>query len=269
MGLRSLALVVAQLLLWAQSPVVADTGFLDRSIVLGKITHRYQVYVPAEYSRTRRWPIWVDLHSNGVQGRDGMQQTVVGLADQIRQDRMRFPVIVLFPQAEPEKRWFDADMEELVIAELDHTMAEFHGDPARVYLSGFSMGATGAYRIAYRWPERFAALVAIAGRVDSSDAAAYSDADKEADRRANAFLGTPDPFAALAARLKHLRIRIFHGDADDTVPIEQSRRLVSALKAVGTQVEYDEYPGASHVGTAQKATADADMIRWMLAQHRY
>jgi predicted peptidase len=210
----------------------------------------------------------VDLHGNGAQGADGLLPTLFGLAAQIRRDRSRFPAIVVFPQAEAGKRWLDADMEELVIAELDRTVSEFHTDPARVYLTGFSMGATGAYRIAYRWPTRFAALVAIAGRIDTSDAQTYSDRDKAADRHANPFVTTADPFAALAGKIKHLPIRIFHGDADETVPVEQSRRLVPALKSAGANVRYQEYPGASHTGGADKAYADAELMTWLFGQHR-
>ena len=159
-------------------------------------------------------------------------------------------------------------MEELVIAELERTMSEFNGDPARLYLTGFSMGATGAYRIAYRWPTRFAAIAAIAGRVETGNAQTYSDRDREADRKANPFVTATDPFAALAAEIQHIPIRLFHGDADETVPVEQSRRLFPALKAAGANVQYLEYPGATHVGGAQKAYAEAELITWLLAQRR-
>ena len=92
-------------------------------------------------------------------------------------------------------------MEELFIAELDQTMTEFGGDPRRVYLTGFSMGATGAYRIAFRWPDRFAALAAIAGRVETSNVTHYSDREKAADRQANPFVSAADPFATLALKI--------------------------------------------------------------------
>jgi predicted peptidase len=251
-----------------RTPALADTGFLDRTLEMGTVSYRYQVYVPADHTRQKSWPVIVDLHGNGSQGSDGLLPTLRGLADQIRLDRSRFPLIALFPQAAVGKRWFDADMEELVIAELDRTMKEFGGDPARVYLTGFSMGATGAYRIAYRWPARFAALVAIAGRVDTSDAKTYSDRDKQADRTANPFVSMADPFAALAAKISHLPIRLFHGDRDESVPVEQSRRLVPALKSARAAVRYDEYAGADHVGAAQKAYADEGLYTWLLAQHR-
>jgi acetyl esterase/lipase len=39
---------------------------------------------------------------------------------------------------------------------------------------------------------------------------------------------------------------VIHGLRDDVVPIEQLRRLVSALRAAGVEVEYTELPGAGH-----------------------
>lgn len=258
---------VAGLLLLAQPSIGADTGFLDRSVTIGGLTYRYQVYVPADYSRTRTWPVLVDLHGNGAQGGDGLIQTIRGMAEQIRRDRSRFPAIVVFPQAADSKRWFEGDMQELVIAELDKVMAEFRGDPDRVSLTGFSMGATGAYRMAYRWPDRFAAIAAVAGMVDTA-ASEYPDRDKAADARANPFVKERDPFAALAARTRRVAITICHGDADETVPVEQSRRLAAALRAAGADVRYQEYAGASHVGAAVTAYDDATLIAWLLAQHR-
>jgi predicted peptidase len=176
--------------------------------------------------------------------------------------------VAVFPQAEKGKRWLAADMEELVIAELDQAITEFGGDPMRVYLTGFSMGATGAYRVAYRWPDRFAALATIAGRVETSDVKTYSDGEKAADRQANPFVSAADPFAALALKIKHLPIRIFHGDADETVPVNQSRRLTRALQTAQADVHYKEYAGATHVGAAEKAYAERDLITWLLTQHR-
>src|SRR5262249_35026034 len=100
------------------------------------------------------------------------------------------------------------------------------------------------------------------------DAKTYSERDLDADRKANPFVSAPDPFAALAEKIKHLPIRIFHGDADETVPVEQSRRLVPALKAAQANIRYEEYPGATHVGAADKAYADRELYIWLFAQHR-
>ena len=125
------------------SCVQAETGFLDRSVKLKGKEYRYQVYVPLEFTKAKKWPVILSLHGNGRQGNDGIQGTGNEMGNAIRANRPAYPAIVVFPQAQTGTRWFDAEMEDLVMAELDRTVDEFSGDPARLYLTGFSMGAIG------------------------------------------------------------------------------------------------------------------------------
>jgi predicted peptidase len=186
---------------------------------------------------------------------------------EVRLDRSRFPVVIVFPQAQPGFRWLYPEMQR-PLAELDATVSEFHGDPSRIYLTGFSMGATGAYRIAAKWPDRFAAMFVVAGQVDTLTAGIYPARDIEVDRQTNAFVVADNPFAALADRIKSLPIWVAHGDADETVPVEQSRKLIPALKAAGANLRYTEYPGASHRGAAENAYGNTEIIQWLLSQRR-
>ncbi len=41
-------------------------------------------------------------------------------------------------------------------------------------------------------------------------------------------------------------IQLHHGTTDESVPIETSQELVSAMENIGQEVEYFEYPGADH-----------------------
>lgn len=252
----------------ARPALAAESGFLDRAVTVGGVVHPYQVYVPAGPAPAGRWPVILDLHGKGPEGLDGLKQTQGGMAAAIRASRANFPAIVVLPQAAPGRRWLDTDMQDLALAELDATLNTLPADRARQYLTGFSMGATGAYRFAWRWPRRFAAVAVIAGRVTTFDVKTYPEADKQADRVANPFVAAPDPFAALAQGLAHLPILIAHGDADPTVPVEQSRRLVSALRAAGADVAYREVPGGHHEDTAAAVYADPQTLAWLLAQRR-
>ena len=56
----------------------------------------------------------------------------------------------------------------------------------------------------------------------------------------------PDPFATLAKRVAHLPIWTVHGDADPTVSVEESRRMFTALKGLGANAQYTEFPGVKH-----------------------
>lgn len=254
------------LALFIASPAAGQTGFIDQTVNRHGMVYRYQLYVPSDYSPTRAWPLIVSLHPNWRQGNDGMLPTGTEFAARVRENRSPFPALVLFPQAQIDTRWSDADMEELVIAELDDAMARFRVDATRVYLHGYSMGGSGVYRIAYRWTDRFAAIVSVAGRVVPAPPNTPEEIGR--DRQTNVFLAAADPYATLAERLKSIPIWLFHGDADERVPVGESRQLVAALRSVGAPVRYTEYPGVNHTVVSQKASADADLLKWLFTQHR-
>jgi acetyl esterase/lipase len=95
-----------------------DTGFLDRAVIVGTESHRYQVYVPYEHTPDRSWPVILWLHGGGERGDDGLRPTTRDIAAAIRQNRQRFPAIVVIPQARRGHRW-DRAMKAQAVAALD------------------------------------------------------------------------------------------------------------------------------------------------------
>src|ERR1700733_13518365 len=75
-----------------------DTGFLNRIVKVNGVPHRYQVYVPREWNKSRKWPTILFLQGHTSEGDDGLLQTEVGISGAIRRHADRFPVIVVFPQ---------------------------------------------------------------------------------------------------------------------------------------------------------------------------
>jgi predicted peptidase len=66
------------------------------------------------------------------------------------------------PFSEPQQLpagWDRIDTE--LIAMVDHVLENFRADPARVYLTGLSMGGFGAFHMAARFPDRWAAMAAV------------------------------------------------------------------------------------------------------------
>jgi predicted peptidase len=234
----------------------ADTGFLNRTITIGADTHRYQVFVPSDYNRSRSWPVVLFLHGGGERGTDGLIQTEVGIGSAIRRFAARFPAIVVMPQAQAPLGWVGTNA-DLALKALDKTESEFSTDKSRIYLTGLSMGGGGTWYLAYRNPDRFAALVAICARVRPS--ATTTDPIVPA--------ADGEPFAALAGRIKHLPIWIFHGDADKTVPVDESRGVAAALTALNAPVKYSELPGIGH-NAWDAAYRSQELTDWLFAQRR-
>lgn len=238
-----------------------ETGFLNRTVVDGSETRRYQVFVPGTYTASQRWPVVLFLHGGGEQGNDGLLQTNEGLGPAIRRNADRWPAIVVMPQVRPGKRWNDQDAAWALKA-LEQTQREFSTDPSRVYLTGLSRGGAGAYYLAYRNPGRFAALLVSCGRVTAAttlDGQPAPDVDPVIPKTDN------DPFSVLAAQLKQVPIWIFQGDADMTISVEESRRLAQALLQVKAPVTYTELAGVGH-NAWDTMYGKADVAQWLFAQ---
>jgi predicted peptidase len=241
-----------------------ETGFLVRSVTVRSETYRFQVYVPATYTSDREWPVILFLHGAGQRGTDGSRPTERELGTAIRKNSSRFPAIVVFPQARLGHGWDDA-MQDQAIAALASSMKEFRGDPNRTYLTGVSMGGAGAWQLAAREAGRFAALVIIAGSVTYFPPGFQKE--REVAFSQNDFLRAADPYRALAAKLKSVPIRLFHGSADMVVPASESRRMADALKGLQGDVEFKEYEGVPH-NCWDQAYAEPELWTWLFSQHR-
>ena len=260
---RTLVVLVALVVVGVGRVSAQDTGFVNRSVSVDGTEYRYQVYIPRNFQRSTALPIILALHGGGEYGRDGLLQTDGGLAHAIRQHADRFPAIVVFPQSPPGGTpGFQAFGERIALAALDKSMAEFNADRSRIYLTGLSMGGNGAWYLAYHHVDRFAALVVVCGFVGD-----FLGATSGVHYPAIVPTSSSDPYAAIAQRVSRLPIWIFHGDADQTVPVEVSRRMAAALRAIGADVQYTELPGVGH-NAWDPAYDRADLFTWLFKQKR-
>lgn len=235
-----------------------DTGFLNRTVQVAGTEYRYQVYVPANWTPTQKWPVILFLHGWGEKGTDGLQHTQVGIGVAIRSHADRYPFIVVFPQCREGRAWSDDDMMQLAFATLQAATKEFHGDADRTYLTGLSMGGFGTWEIASRYPHKFAAIAPICGGIHWPD-------QKDIPDRLRVLHREPDAYDVVAREIGRTPVWAFHGDADPIIPVAESRLLVDALKKAGGNVRYTEYPGVDH-NSWDKAYAEHDFPTWLLQQ---
>jgi predicted peptidase len=222
----------------AQTAAVV-TGFLFTSVRVAEYDYKYVVYVPREFSRSRKWPAIVFLHGAGECGVEGLRQVSQGLGTAILANPAKWPFVVVMPQ-KPEVRQAWEDHDKAVLAMLDAAIAAYSIDPDRVYLTGLSQGGHGTWAIAARHPDRWAAIAPICG---------YGDP------------------AQLAGPLKSMPIWCFHGEADTAVPVAQSVGMIEALKALGASPKYTSYPGVGH-NSWDKAYRDEPLAAWFLEHVR-
>ena len=162
----------------------------------------------------------------------------VGIGPAIKK-RPNFPFIVVIPHSEKHTWKANTPDGDRALAILDEVMTDYSTDPNRVILSGLSMGGFGTWSLGYAEKQRWAALVPICGG------------------------GDPDH----AKTLTSMPIWCFHGDADDAVPVKNSRSMIEALKKAGGHPKYTEYNGVPH-NSWDKAYATDELYTWMLKQKR-
>ena len=239
---------------------VRETGFLNRTLKAGATTYPYQVYVPPGWSKKQKWPVILFLHGAGERGNDGLIQTEVGIGTAIRRHADRVPAIVVFPQCLKDRWWPEPEMQAQALKALDQSIKEFNGDPARIYLTGISMGGYGTWAIAANNPSRFAALAPVCGGVRPPPRASLPSGALEV--RAG-----DEPYKAIAEKVGGTPVWIFHGGADPVVPVSESRNMVEALKASGRTARYSEYEGVGH-NSWDKAYGEPEFFSWLLSQQR-
>ena len=234
-----------------------ETGFLNRTVTVGGTTYRYVVYVPADWTSDKTWPIILFLHGAGERGDGGLAQSNIGLPSSIRKYPDRFPAVVVMPQCRTGRWWPEPEMEAQALAALDAATKEFNGDPQRTYLTGLSMGGYGSWDLASKYPERFAAVAVVCGGVRLPP--------NLARLRGTAQPVDEDPYEPVAKKVAAMPIWVFHGGADPIVPVSESQNMVKALKLLNADVRYTEYPGVGH-NSWEKAYDEPEFPVWLLGQ---
>ena len=225
------------------------TGFLYRQVVFNGQTYAYTLFVPPDYTPSKRWPLILFLHGSGERGTDGFLPSEVGIGRAIRRHVDWCPAIVIMPQCRPGKIW-DGAMLQMALHCVNQTASAYSLDPQRFYITGLSLGGAGTWQLGAELAGQVAAIAPVCGFVDQPRT-------PPSDERV----------LALANRLREVPVWCFHGDADRNVSVEHSRRMAAALRARGGNVRYTEYPGAPHA-IWDRVYQDPKFWKWLLAQRR-
>ncbi len=234
-----------------------DTGFVSREVQVDGHDYAYRVFVPRGWSPDREWPVVLFLHGSGERGDDNEAQLTQGLPPWLKQHGGDFPAVVVMPQA-PEDTTWDGAPERAALAALEASIAAYHGDRSRLYLTGLSMGGYGSWQIAVDHPGLFAAAAVVCGGVQPPS-----------DMPELGVQGAPTDgnlYSWVATRVAPMPVWIFHGADDDVVDPRESRNMYAALTKAGDDVRYTQFPGVNH-GSWVPAYATPGLWPWMFS-HR-
>ncbi len=238
----AIAVIPAVALRAEDSSASQPTGrFLEKVYQDAQGSHKYQLFLPAGYDKSKTYPTILYLHGSEECGRDGVKPIQVGLGPYVRARKSEFSFIVVFPQCETTrgvrflKRWQSGSPDaNRALKILDQVERDYSVDSSREIVTGWSMGGYGAWSLAMADPERWAAVVPVSGGGD----------------------------ATRVASLKETPVWVIHGPQDRIVFPERSREMVTALKGVGGRVRYDEPKSAGH-GIWQRAYDSEVLESWL------
>ncbi len=233
-----------------------------RDEAAGRVAYRYRlVEPPAEaIADGKRVPLVVFLHGSGERGDDNARQLVHFVGGAAKPEfQAKAPCFILAPQCPSDETWASIDLKSLkaggtmafvteptrsmraVEAMIDEVLKTRPIDHERIYLTGLSMGGFGAFDLAARRGDLFAAVVPVCGGGDPST----------------------------AGRMTGVPFLIAHGAEDPVVPVEQSRMMDVALRGAGATVTLKEYPGVGHDSWTPAYRFGPDgVLDWMFAQRR-
>jgi poly(3-hydroxybutyrate) depolymerase len=179
----------------------------------------YRLFVPAAYNGQKPAPLVVALHGMGGDENAMFESYASGA---LKREADRLGMLVVCPKGRDTASMYRGSAEQDVLDVLAEVRRDYKIDASRIYLMGHSMGAYGTWSTAMNHPDLFAALGPISGGGDPSG----------------------------MTKIRHIPQYVVHGDDDRTVNVSQSRRMVEAGKAAGTDIVYVEVPGGSHTSVA-------------------
>jgi predicted peptidase len=210
-----------------------------------RLEANYLLFLPETYGadKEKRWPLILFLHGAGERGTDVWKVAVHGPPKNVT-SHSDFPFILVSPQCPSDQAW----SKDTLLALLDEITLKYAVDTNRVYLTGLSMGGYGTWDLGICHPEKFAAIAPICGGGDLI----------------SVLLASREKMPALKA----LGIWAFHGAKDPVVPVEESKRMVEAVKRVGaTDVKLTIYPEAQHDAWTE-TYKNPELYEWFLAHKR-
>ncbi|MDX9753562.1 MAG: prolyl oligopeptidase family serine peptidase [bacterium] len=235
-----------------------------RSDLNGEI-QLYSLYVPKQYEPGKRWPLAVMLHGawsnhhlamRRVMGKSNAPGENDANAKRTMPSLPDVPYFVVCPNGF-ETMSYEGFAEEDVWRVMREVEAAFPIDPDRVYMTGLSMGGSGTAKLAFRHPDRFAAIATVCGFFDPL----ITNPDffkKPRFARRLEDMAAPYP---LSDNILHVPIKLCHGDADPIVPVETSEKLHNRISKIGYHSELEIYPGVEH-NAWDYAYKDARIFEW-------
>jgi predicted peptidase len=214
---------------------------------------KYRWSAPETLEAGKTYPLVLFLHGAGERGTNNAAQLKHGVTAILEGARkLGEPCFLIAPQCPPNGWWAPINRKTMqadpagkpvlldALLALTEEMAKTQPiDAKRFYVTGLSMGGYGTWSLLALVPDKIAAAIPICGGGDP----------------------------AQAAKFKDVPIWAFHGEADPTVPVKNTKDMIAALEQAGGKPKATYYPNVQHDSWTQ-TYADPAVIKWLFEQRR-
>lgn len=211
----------------------------------------YRLLFPKNYDKNKKYPLVVAFHNSSRIGNDNEKQlehlTKIWIRDEIYN---QYNAFVLAPQFNQHSSVYSENKEGILtskpsddvyqVLELLHeTEKKYTIDKSRIYLIGYSMGASTAQNLINLKPKKFAALVSVAAVPDFSNLKAW----------------------------KSKNIFLIHGLKDTSNPYKGSEKLFTQMQG-NKNLVFKTFTELNHDNITIPLLLSDEIPNWLFQQHQ-
>ncbi|MEY8758937.1 alpha/beta fold hydrolase [Chryseobacterium tongliaoense] len=211
----------------------------------------YRLLLPKKYNAAEKYPVVITFHNSTRIGNDNEKQleplSRIWLREEIYS---QYNCFVIAPQFnERSSNYFKNEngvLEskpgndvQLVLELLKEIETQYNIDQSRIYLVGYSMGASTAQNLMALAPQKFAAMVSIAAVPDFSNLSAW----------------------------KNKSILLIHGQNDTENPYTGSSELYAKLSG-NKKLTFKTYTQLDHNNITIPLLLNGEIPKWLFKQHQ-
>ena len=192
----------------------------------------YMIYFPKDYQEGKKYPIFFHLHGAGERGNDfSIFDGYVPFSIIEKGDSPLSDIVCVLPQCPNGVTWYDIlpELYEFV----EYLNVQPYCLPNHFIGSGISMGGYGLYQLMMARPQLFKKAIVCCGGGMSWN----------------------------AGMIKDIKIRIFHGDEDQSVYLDEAIHMYERLKGLGADVSLTIYPHTNH-NCWDLTYSNFDVLKW-------
>lgn len=216
---------------------------------------KYRFFTP-KVEKDKRYPLVLFLHDGSRKGTDNWKQLSLLTTAWIKKDfQKNNPCYVMVPQCPVGFEWVtirpksvpfghydqdkfpEGDEMKSMVELINKFKKELPIDSSRIFVVGFSMGATGTWDILTRHPDVFAGGITASGETDT----------------------------AKASKLINIPVWAFCGEDDNIVYPVIVEDMVNAVNAAGGNIKYTLKKGLDHTGIGMEVFYYPGVKEWLFS----